>query len=185
MGIRAWGFFVLLGVQTACYSAILGHDHRVDWFEETSVKLRALGRGTAVLLSRRAEVLRKIDGGYAFSSAVRTLRESDGVCAQARFSEQPAPGNCTGFLVGADLVLTANHCLVKGCDDLEFLFDFLVEKPGAYVRKFPETSRYRCQEVVDRNEAADWALIRLDRKTAGRPFFTLNRKKRRHWELAS
>lgn len=163
---------VCLGlVSSTSRAGIIGTDDRGEWFE-ASPKLRALGRSTAAILSKKDKLLE--DG--AFTDRVLSHGEADGLCSGVRYREQPAPADCTGFLVGEDLFVTAAHCLVGGCENLEILFDFYLPAAGKIPRKFSPSSLYTCREVVRSSAAEDWAVLRLDRPTRGRDFLRLRQK---------
>ncbi len=73
--------------------------------------------------------------GFTCEIRVYPFDESEGfdLCpATSSFYAQPELGNeCSGILVGEDLVLTAGHCLGNDpiCDDKVILFDFAVASP--------------------------------------------------------
>ena len=88
---------------------------------------------------------------------------------------------CSGTLVGDDLVLTAGHCFDSmTCDNLAITFDLgylaAPTDPASIASGIPGSSVYRCAEVVakehqvdyETRRGADYALIRLDRKVTDR-----------------
>lgn len=116
-------------------------------------------------------------------SKLRTSLEEDlenfedllSFCPEERFTEQPVPGDCTGFLIAPNLLLTAGHCAqIEGfCEDHNWVFDFKLSKE---TRKAPSSisssSVYSCKKVI-RQElnlslGLDYALIELDRNVLDR-----------------
>jgi hypothetical protein len=106
--------------------------------------------------------------GWLVSSANQPL------CAGELFSSQVAPGVCTGFLVGEDLLVTAGHCLQKiACPDTSVVFGYQMESTGS-LAQVTRDDVFACAQVVaqvlpsQENGFLDYAIIRLDRRT-GRP----------------
>ncbi|WP_408096328.1 ankyrin repeat domain-containing protein [Peredibacter sp. HCB2-198] len=91
-------------------------------------------------------------------------------CSSERFTNQPNPGMCSGFLIAPDLLVTAGHCtnLENFCEEYRWVFDFKVDpktkKAGAEVR---EEDVYRCKKIVssalNMELGLDYGLIQLDR----------------------
>ncbi len=113
--------------------------------------------------------------------------QSEGMplCSTERFRDDAAPGYCTGFLIGPDLVATAGHC-VNGhtlCQNMAFAFGFSKDNPSDTALTLPREDFYRCETIVgqeyDQGEQTlqefangelwqDWAVIKLDRPVTGR-----------------
>lgn len=123
---------------------------------------------------------------------------SDYMCPEERFNEQPSiTFACTGFLVGADLLVTAGHCAThlkevrneKGgfCDVYTWMFDYTQELDSSRVSS---ELIYKCQEIIyavsdDQEFGRDFALIRLDRKVSNRSPLPLSKQKTRKWDHVS
>ncbi len=94
--------------------------------------------------------------------------EDGELCTEVKGKELPITANCSGVLVGADLLLTAGQCYLgqqKTCDDFKWIFDYSPTQ-----KSFNSKQVYSCKKVihysvsVDLNETKDqWALIQLDR----------------------
>ncbi len=118
------------------------------------------------------------------------------LCKGERFYGQPtASVNCTGFLVGPDLILTAGHCMVRDnyetenevtaqCSDFIWVFDYKYQDHDKIDKFFPKENVYKCKEVVKGKftyshsrrtkeliYGDDYALVRLDRSVP-RPFLS-------------
>ena len=107
--------------------------------------------------------------------------EQRGICATAKYADQITAANCSGFLVGEDLLVTAGHCIrsMGDCRSYKWVFDFAVksatvDKARVEVEK---TAVYGCSEIIeqslDRSSQDDFALIRLDRKVTDRKVLTV------------
>jgi V8-like Glu-specific endopeptidase len=106
------------------------------------------------------------------------------LCEDERFASQPAMADCTGFLVGKDLIATAGHCITNGtrsggtsgygieyCQSHSWLFDYKTDASGSIdLDNINKDNLYRCKEVIKAKLYGDedFAIIRLDRKVTNR-----------------
>lgn len=155
------------------WGAIIGADNRREWYEETHPTLRSLGQSTAALLDRRTQWLQMEKGIAFFTKLTPTVGEWGKYCPSEKYAEQLSAAECTGFLVGSDLIATADHCLPMGCENLDVIFDYLNEGPGALASPSPP---YRCLRVLERSKEEDWAIIQLDRVPPNRKIFSARAK---------
>ncbi|MCA9546794.1 MAG: trypsin-like peptidase domain-containing protein, partial [Myxococcales bacterium] len=153
---------------------IYGDDNRLDVPVHPDPAWQAVGRDTVVaLMSPRVLDTRDPDRVRVRAA---TLRDTQALCPDERFVDQPVAADCSGTLVGADRVLTAGHCVDGAtCDDLRVVFGWHQTADGAF-GQITADDIYRCVEVeawsLD-ERGADLALIRLDRVAAGRTPATL------------
>lgn len=75
---------------------------------------------------------------------------------------------CSGFLVGADLVATAGHCVrsAKDCENLRLVFNWSLSTPDQDNSLVYTSDVYSCAALIKNNvesNGADFAVIRLDR----------------------
>jgi hypothetical protein len=96
-------------------------------------------------------------------------------CIDERFTEQPNPGLCSGFLIAHDLLVTAGHCaqLPDACDGYKWVFDFKVdEHTGKSGLDMNPDDIYSCQRIITKSLSlslgTDYAIIKLDRKVTDR-----------------
>ncbi len=97
------------------------------------------------------------------------------VCEEEKFQEQPTPGNCSGFLVAPDLLMTAGHCMndVSDCTNFAWVFDFKIDKVTQTAgQDFDINNIYSCKSIrasaLIRILNLDYALVQLDRPVIGR-----------------
>jgi len=113
----------------------------------------------------------KKDSEYMTFSKGTTLRYAQNVCEQERFSNQPVLPRCTGFLVSADTLVTAGHCITSqsDCDNFSWVFGF---EEG--VENIPNKDIYKCSKVVGQKltlglfATKDYAVVKLNRKVTDR-----------------
>jgi len=109
------------------------------------------------------------------------MKQHPPVCGNFRLKDQlSAPDNCTGFLVGENLLMTAGHCIddiEQFCSDHAIVFDF-------YQRVVQEESKsasivnVECEKVVlhKHNRPFDYAVLKLKQRVKNRHIFSIDKK---------
>ena len=158
----------------AVEEVIYGDDDRLDIFEASNGLHLELARSTAAMIS-----LSKLSDNRAGETTVSgTSLESRGICKSAKFSQQVTSADCSGFLVGDDLLVTAGHCIrtKRDCLSNAWVFDFAVEDADDDARTVPTSSVYKCAEIIerslDRATQDDYALVRLEKVVTDRKILT-------------
>lgn len=155
----------------AANKVVYGTDDRLDVFETTNNLHLELAESTAAMISSGSL---KVNGDT--TRVTGSSLQSRGICATAKFAKQVTAANCSGFLVGEDLLVTAGHCIRSqyDCSSWKWVFDFAVadaSTTGSEVT-VPTSSVYGCKEIVSQSlnsrNMDDFALIRLDRKVTDR-----------------
>jgi hypothetical protein len=89
------------------------------------------------------------------------------LCAGERFREQPIGAFCSGFLVAADIIATAGHCVnADNVTNVRFIFGFRMRNATTAETVINNEEIYRGVAVIGRQEVRngpDWALIRINR----------------------
>jgi hypothetical protein len=156
--------------------SIYGTDDRHDVFDAPhTIPVRNF-RSTAVLL-RPNKIERQPDGTWKIRA--QSFRDEIGVCANEPFSNQPAAGFCTGFLLGRDRLATAGHCMLSSADLGRTLvvFGFQMRDRTTLEAPIRDGDVYRPVELLGRlqeEKGADWAVVRLDRVVEGREALPLD-----------
>lgn len=143
-------------------NVIYGEDDRKELSAVDDQRLLKFSKSVA-LLARTSSVL---PAGEGYRLRYRTLQEEYRVCEDERFATQPTAGHCSGFLVRADVIVTAGHCLYTAhCKDTAVIFGY-----NANQDNFPYFKRdkvYFCQQVlryrINSHTGEDYAVMRLDR----------------------
>jgi V8-like Glu-specific endopeptidase len=175
------GMAVLLSLPvfaSADAKSIYGADDRKDYFQVSS-EMKGY-TDSVVSLWRSARV---VDQGSSYRLQTFTLRDAKGLCPGQKFAEQNVGAFCSGSLVGEDLIMTAGHCIKSeaDCANTKFVFGHRVEAAGkAGVSNVAKDQVYGCSKIVTRKLdegvlGSDYALIKLDRKVAGRKPLAINR----------
>ena len=148
---------------------VYGEDNRQDVYAHPDEALRALTRRSIVAMVP----LDQLDGSdpediRLLSSA--TLGESQDLCEDQRFRDQPRVSNCSATLIDDDLVLTAGHCIGSQaqCERRFFVFDVHFAEEGR-LERITQDEVYTCRRLVQTVPGGDLdhAIIQLDRPVTG------------------
>ena len=164
---RSYDSIVLSGtsLQSAAYSLVTTA-YEQGWLELLVTRAREVYPGN-VPLARVAEQLGMLSLVSAGPGPAAGIRE-DRVLAIERQVCRVEAGDVllgTGFLVAADLALTAGHVLNSPSEEFRLLaeislrFDLATGRRGQIVT---EGTQFRLREVVHRNSKLDYALVRVD-----------------------
>jgi len=153
---------------------VYGRDDRCEMYEIDDPAIRRAASAVAAIIPRdHFTVL--ADGTVRFSRL--TAAGSFNLCADERFSEQPALASCTAALIDDDLVVTAGHCFAHAfdCENFVFAFDYAYRAPGDLAwgesPELFECARTLVQQTVvssDEPQALDFAVVQLTRPVVGR-----------------
>jgi V8-like Glu-specific endopeptidase len=153
---------------------IYGIDDREDVFESSDSLMKELSKSVAAqILTTHFDALLG-QGSLDYVLGNKTLRD-EGMCSTERFVDQPAEANCSGFLIGADILVTAGHCVrdASQCANHFWVFDYANRdsvQVGAF--HFDNDQVYKCTGVLSRvkedGAGNDYAVLKLDRKVLGR-----------------
>lgn len=179
--VSAWSFVALTGIGAVAHAEVVrspaesdiriqviyGADDRKDLYQVTDANLLRLADSTVAMiasekLTAKGEVAH-LDAG--------TFGESNNLCTDEPFYQQPDAADCSGSLVGPDLVLTAGHCVQSENDCLKnsFVFGYAVYVDGATaVNTLRAQDIYQCAKIVVQRwepgrEGLDYAVVQLDR----------------------
>lgn len=150
---------------------VYGVDNRVDVINSNNQMFIDLAASTAAMINSSSLQVSSSGADVEISGGSLTSR---GICSSERFANQMSAANCSGFLVGEDLLVTAGHCVRSeySCNTYSWVFDFKVYTEDQYEVSVAADKVYRCKEIIttvlDRRTMDDYALIRLDRKVKDR-----------------
>ena len=149
---------------------VYGVDNRQDMYEVTSPTIKKVADAVAALV-KATSLTSNANGGWTL--ATTSYKDEYQLCSSEAFASQPLGCFCSGFLVGADVIATAGHC-VKSPDDLagmRFVFGFRMLNATTATTAFGADDVYEGKEIIARKltqDQTDWALVRLTRKVVGR-----------------
>jgi hypothetical protein len=142
-------------------------DDRVELHQLSDPRLLAIARSAVALFAAKNV---DEDGTVRSQHYGRHYR----LCRDEPFWDQPSGPDCSGTLIGPDLVLTAGHCVTSraACARTRFVFGFAMATADQELSRVSPSDVYRCGALLgrlDQPAGADWALVRLDRAVSGRP----------------
>ena len=153
---------------------IYGEDNRKEVSETNNPQYVELAKSTAAMINKKDLKM----SGDKTQIHFQTLKDKMGVCENEKFSYQISLANCSGFLIGPDLLVTAGHCMAgEGpCRHYSWVFDF--NKDEAFDTKIESSNVYNCKKVINHKLEAkkDYALIKLDREVEGRKNLKFRKK---------
>ena len=170
-------------ITTLSFSAtrvIYGDDNRMDIENVLNPEIQKLASSVAIRVGLNSVLLKSKTFSYDFVPKM-TDPWGVGLCKDEKFAKQTSIGDCTGFLVGPDLLATAAHCVMnsdeiikkkqtRSCARNAWIFDYKLESGKVKTKDISLDNLYYCKHVVvgDFRGFADFALIKLDRKVKNR-----------------
>lgn len=146
---------------------IYGDDNRLDVYQVTRADMREIADSTVALIPQS-------DLANDGKGMVKILSTSYGkwrnLCSDEPFFDQPTAANCSGSLVGEDLIATAGHCVSRStCSSYAFVFGYKMTDAKTAPESVSESEVYSCKEIVahEYTDNQDYALVRLDRPVRG------------------
>jgi len=156
---------------------VYGADDRKEVYEYTHDPLLRVANSTAILIDDSLVI--SAGGGWDIDIwAYGTYGQFFELCPSERFWDQPTPGLCSAFVVGADLIVTAGHCVnPTWCSTTSFAFGFKMQDASTVLASFPYDDVYHCQDVLISVSTAteDYAVVRVDRPIVGHPPLPIRR----------
>jgi V8-like Glu-specific endopeptidase len=164
---------VVNSASAAVPKVIYGEDDRVLVENSDNDLYKKLAHSTAVQIKNDKLTFNKEAGTYTVNP--EKLRESFmNVCEDERYADVINAGNCSGFLVGEDLLVTAGHCMRSkfDCENAKWAFNYQNNSLEASGNELNASEVYSCAEIVNQSLSTvsknDFALVKLDRKVEGR-----------------
>lgn len=177
--IQGWAlvaatFFLALGSSAfGKVNVIYGGDDRRDIFDsKNDPQLVELARSTAIVVKKSDIKASEVEEQVRLP--METFGESQNLCKDEPFYEQPTPGFCSAFLVADDVIVTAGHCVTSqtACQGTGFIFDFGYDYQGKDLSLVETNNVFYCKTLIKREQdgglGKDFAVIRLDRAVVGR-----------------
>src|SRR5438105_2696537 len=129
------------------FGLIYGVDDRIDLFE-ASAEMQKAADSTAALFQASKVTVDAAKGTAKLTT--EKYGDKQKLAKTERFYDEPSGAFCSGALVGADLVLTAGHCIASSsdCEGTKFVFGYAIKTKGADPSVVPSTEVYACKQVV-------------------------------------
>jgi len=166
------GLVMTLSKDTATQKYIFGKDDRREEHQVADPNILTAGDATAVLMPR-SFLTDNNDGTFTVlgTTFAEWYLQFTGrpLCPDEPYRNQPSPGECTGFLVAPDIIVTTGHCACpEDYLNTAVVFGFVMLDTYTPVLRFDKSEVYYCKEVIARQVGdPDWSLVRLDRNVTG------------------
>ncbi len=169
--------------EDACFlPQIYGADGRKDFYQINQVNPLAtqLADASVALFMNPNFIQRDASGGVSIYDRI-IYGNYYNLCQSEPFWSQPIGSNCSGLLVGPDLVATAGHCIESqaACENITFAFGYRMDAADSPRTTLPANDVYGCAELVSQHYQGlpghDYALVRLDREVVGHTPFPIQR----------
>lgn len=165
--------FLSISVQ-AMPPVIYGEDNRVQ-VHEAPERFQEWARSTAIMFNVNSFKRTGLTWLLDQRSQKQNLDIGQSYCSEVPFTDEPATGVCSGFLIAPDLLVTAGHCtsIADFCAKYKWVFDYQVDPvTGRAGVDVPDENIYSCKKVIASTllitQEVDFGLVQLDRKVIGR-----------------
>lgn len=174
---------VLSGQSLGSVDVIYEEDNRKEIYEVKDPKISVLSQsvGRRVHTSQLKSLDEKL---FEITAEKVSLEEGLGLCLDQNFSDQISVGDCSGFLVAPDLLVTAGHCMADEgeiiydqnnffCSEFKWVFDYKMKDNknlAINLAEVPRNEIYECESVIHAAnfDNLDIALIKLKRSANNR-----------------
>lgn len=105
---------------------------------------------------------------------LKTVEELINLCDGEKYASEYSYGQCSGFLVDKDIMVSAGHCFIgtsidihQACSNFSWVFD--LDKKSEFIE---EENIYKCQKIlthsINEETGEDFIIFKLDRNVKGR-----------------
>src|SRR3989344_6363600 len=124
---------------------VYGDDDRQDVYACTNPLMKKLAHSTA----GQIPVKNLVQIGDLYTIQAPTMAEN-GLCKSERFSNQLQATDCSGFLVGPDILVTAGHCVldISECSSFRWIFDYANETEEKSQFILNKDQVFHCTEIL-------------------------------------
>lgn len=163
---------ILRSISKIPVRVIYGIDDRRDLYEVNNSLIKKLSESVAVKINNE----NLIQNTTGFDLVDHKLEQSYGsMCKSEKYLDQNNAGDCSGFLLDQETIVTAGHCIEKDseCSDHKWVFGFAVDSVEKKHFSFKNEDVYQCEKILARrytDEGMDFAVVKLTRPVIGRNF---------------
>lgn len=178
----SWNFFDDFSMgHGVSEKGIYGDDNRrqIGELSDSEAELKELSRSVLAQVPRWRISSEEMD---AYTLETKSLEKGMNFCPDEKFATLPLVSNCTGFLIGSDLMLTAGHCVKDkfDCQKNIWVLDYDDELGFSNENQFVKIDKNKvvtCEKLisVQENVKLDYALIKISKKLDDRKPFSIRK----------
>lgn len=156
--------YLLLTSQKS-FALIIGNDDRIDINELSHPTISKIS--TSVVSFVRKKHLKKNRDSYEMDAT--NLHKRLNFCEDERFSNEPLFANCSGAIIGDDLILTAGHCInTQNKDEFYVVLDYIKDPLGNIPSAFSKDQVFEVKDFLYHefsltDKVNDLAVLRVKR----------------------
>lgn len=158
----------ILNIGDVSPKVIYGADNRYEVDHYPNELFREKARSVAIKISKKKITPSLTEEGYFNFFKYTLALNNPNICPDEKYLTQFTPGDCTGFLITKNRILTAGHCIFTDadCENNAWVFDF-----NENTDKFEKKNVYNCKKIIAHNyqytkkKILDYTIIELDRPT--------------------
>lgn len=163
---------VSLKVNASGMDLIYGTDNRYETDEYSNQMFREKAKSVAIRVLNRKLSVDQNNSDIINLLKIPMTAAIPNVCEDERFSSQNMLGDCSGFLIAKNKILTAGHCAFSEfeCANTSWIFDYKND-----VTQIDAKNVYKCKKIeaqsykYEKRHVSDYAIIELDRDTDRAP----------------
>lgn len=160
------------------HSIIYGEDDRYNLFDYENTIVQKQAKSVAMSVNKKRLIQDREDPTKTYAPHLLLENRIGALCSDEQFAQEVTIGNCSGFLVTPNVILTAAHCIKdqRDCENNKWIFNF-----NTSTSELATKDIYSCKKlIVSKRETVktklnpdvptsikDYALIELDRKVEG------------------
>lgn len=165
-------FFSSMGIKASNFDVIYGVDNRQEVDQFASQKIVEASQSIALRVPNQRLRVSETDANVVEMLRIPLRNAMPLLCKEERFSNQYQLGDCSGFLISSNKLLTAGHCAFSefDCENNSWVFNFKEGKES-----FQADEVFKCKSIVKQQyeysdkRIMDYAIIELDRDTKREP----------------
>jgi len=154
-----------------------GHDGRVDTFHLRGTVWEDLSRSVAMQI-KNSDMISIDEVSTKLLGVSLSKSQKLALCPDELFNTQITVGQCSGFLVSDNHIVTAGHCILSqaDCDNMSWVFDYeLKYAEDLDYTVVPSKNIFQCKKIISQHvnfdslrDQLDFALIQLDHPVINR-----------------
>jgi V8-like Glu-specific endopeptidase len=164
-------FISIKGVHAKGLDLIYGRDDRYEANEYHDNSFVEKARSVAIRVSNKRLIMDSESSEIIRFKTLKLHQKMPRLCPSERYLDQYSLGDCSGFLIANNKLVTAGHCMMtqSDCKNFQWVFDYEKDTEELYKKNI-----YSCKKIISqkyiysKNEISDYAVIELDRNVDDR-----------------